>query len=101
MLKANVLLRIRSKFKDTINLSDFCEETRDIWDMKFYEIINMFVSSIHKLICSAEFFEEKAKDKETKHQKSKDLSFIMINLSMLMLTIGCNFDIEGNLKIHY
>ena len=40
-------------------------------------------------------------DKEVKPNNivSKELSFKMINLCIFMLTVGCNFDIEGKSRL--
>lgn len=100
-LKANNLMRIRAKLKDTINLSEFCEETRDIWDKKFYDIIEKLINNVFNLLESGEFFLEKAEDCLESSIYSKELSFKLLNLSIFMLNVGCNFEIESKILFKY
>ena len=99
-MKANFLTRIRAKLKETINLSEFCEETRDIWDKKFYDIIDKLIQNIYNLLESTEFFLEQSDEFFKNQEASKILAFRTINLSLLMITSGCNFEIERESIYH-
>jgi hypothetical protein len=78
-----------------MNISDFCDMTRDVWDQKFYDIIENLVNNLIKLLEITEFFIEKAEINMNKHKDSKSLSFKMLNFSILMMNIGCNFELES------
>lgn len=88
-------MKIRAKLKDTINLSEFLEETRDIWDRKYYDIVEKLSLNINTLMESMEFFLEQSGSFADTQKNSKNLSFKMINLSIFMIATGCNFEIES------
>lgn len=95
------LRKIRAKLKDTINLSDFLEETRDIWDRKYYEIVDKLSNNIYNLVDTMKLFLEESDSFETAQKSSKNLSFKLINLSIFMIATGCNFEIESKLNINF
>lgn len=103
-MRYRTLTKIRSKLKETINLSEFCEETRDIWDEKFYGIIDKLVFNLINLLESTEFFIKKADELKDIQKESKEISFRTVNLSLILVIIGCNFEIYGkysNIFIKY
>lgn len=93
--KANDLAKIVSKLRETMNISDFCDMTRDVWDQKFYDIIENLVNNLFKLLEITEFFIEKSEINLNKHKDSKSLTFKMLNFCILMMNIGCNFEVES------
>lgn len=79
-----------------MNISDFCDMTRDVWDQKFYDIIENLVNNLFKLLEITEFFIEKSEVNLNKHKDSKSTVFKMLNFCVLMMNIGCNFEVENS-----
>ena len=100
LARENHLTNIRSKLRDTITLNDFSEIIKDLWDTKFYNIMEDFTTTLYNSLEHAYYFQEQTfniRKKEDKYFESQENSFKLINLAIMMRIIGCNFLIRSKI----
>lgn len=90
------LVNIISKIKETINLSEFVEMTRDIWDQKFYDILITLMNNLIFLDDYSKYFTESSKINLKIHKDSKSMSFKTLNFAIMMLNLGNSIEVLGN-----
>ena len=95
LLKSQYLSLILSQLKDTISIADFCDDTKDLWDQRFYDIIGNLNESITNLIYLSDHFVISTDYVPAIMKSTKYDSFKILNLAIIMMNIGCNFKLNG------
>ena len=90
----NDLPRIKEKFMESINTNKFCNEIKYIWEEGIFKIIKNITYDVDNLIDNINDLNDVVEDSFDYQQNSKFITFQIVNLLLLMINIGCNFEIE-------
>ena len=90
--------KIKNMMKMEFTLNDSCEEIKYVWDTKYYQILENLTNTIHSTIQYGIIFKNESLrifSQNNIYYKTQIDSIKMINLALMMNSIGCNFVLDN------